>query len=536
VKPHPQIRWDVPPEEEERAFEALKPRLAELWAEVFPKDDAPYTSVIVPSVTLDDGELARHGDSRFYEETLLVLLMRLRNPRARVVYVTSQPIPAVIIDYYLHFLAGIPASHAASRLTLLSTHDTSARPLTRKILERPRLVARMRAAIPDLGRAYMTVFRATPLERRLATLLDIPLNAADPGLESLCTKSSGRSTLREAEVDVPLGIEGLREEEDLVAALQALMAQRPGLARAVLKLERSFWDEGHAVVDLPSSPAREGLRHALRRLRVSAPADNPESYLERFRQVGGIAEELVEGVQKVVSGQVRINPRGEVILTSTHDELRGGPTGLDSVGCVFPADDCCRQSVQAAALRVGRVLAGKGLVSRLSVEFLACTAAPSGLVGGASARGESWRLIGTEINLGVGGSTHPLLAVRFLTGGQLEPETGLFRSPSGQVKFYRATDNLYSDAYRRLIPEDLVDILTFGELHYSAQGETGALFYMLSAIAELGRVGMVAIGNSREAADATFRRTVAALDAATAGPPTAPAASRGTRPARRCAP
>jgi hypothetical protein len=37
---------------------------------------------------------------------------------------------------------------------------------------------------------------------------------------------------------------------------------------------------------------------------------------------------------------------------------------------------------------------------------------------------------------------------------------------------------------------------------------------MLGAIAELGRVGMVAVGNSREGADTIFRRTVASLDAA----------------------
>lgn len=512
------IRWALAPEEEARAFEALKPRLAELWAQVFPNDDEPYTSVIVPSVTVDAGSLAGHGGSRFYEETLLLLLMRLRNPRAHVVHVTSQPIPPVVVDYYFQFLAGIPASHAASRLTLLSAHDGSDRPLIQKILERPRLVERIRAAIPDLSRAYMTVFRASALERRLATLLDIPLNAADPGLESICTKSSGRRVLREAEVDVPLGVEDLHDEHDVVAALQDLMAQRPGLARAVLKLETSFWDEGHALVDLPSSPTREALRQALRGLQVSAGADDPESYLERFRHTGGIAEEFVEDVQKVVSGQVRINPRREVILTSTHDELRGGRTGLDSVGCVFPADGRWRRQVQEAALRVGHVLAGKGLVSRLSVEFLA----------GAGAAGRPPSLAGTEVNLGVGGSTHPLLAVRFLTGGQIQPETGLFQSPSGREKFYRATDNLHSEAYRRLIPEDLIDVLTTGKLHYSPRGEAGALFYMLGAISELGRVGMVAIGNSREEADASFSRTVAALDDAASCVPWR-ASTRGDR-------
>jgi hypothetical protein len=509
MKPHPPIRWGLSPAEEAQAFEALKPRLAQLWAEVFPKDDEPYTSVIVPSVTLDDGDPAPLGGRRFYEETLLFLLMRLRNPQARVVYLTSQPIPSFVMDYYLHFLAGIPASHAAARLTLLSVHDASPRPLTEKILERPRLLERIRAAIPDLARAYMTVFRASPLERRLATLLDIPLNAADPELESLCAKSSGRRVMQEAGVEVPLGFEDLRDEDDLVAALQGLMAQRPGLRRAVLKLERSFWEEGHALVDLPSCPTRDALQQALSGLRGEGGADGP-SFLERFRAVGGMAQEFVEGVEKVVSGQVRINPRGEVILTSTHDELRGGHKGLDSVGCVFPADDRYRRSVQDAALRVGHALAAKGLVSRLSVELLVCTGTRAG----------SWHLAGSEINLGVGGSTHPLLAVRFLTGGQLDPESGLFRSPSGEAKFYRATDNLHSEAYRRLLPEDVIDILTLGDLHYSARGETGALFYMLGAIAELGRVGMVAVGNSREGADAIFGSTVAALDAASSlGPP-----------------
>ena len=53
--------------------------------------------------------------SAFYEERLLFLLIRLRNPRAHVVYVTSQPVHPVILDYYLTLLMGIPASHARTR-------------------------------------------------------------------------------------------------------------------------------------------------------------------------------------------------------------------------------------------------------------------------------------------------------------------------------------------------------------------------------------------------------------------------------------
>ena len=71
--------------------------------------------------------------------------MLLRLPRTRVIFVTSQPVPSAIVDYYLQLLPGVPREHALRRLTLLSCHDGSARPLTEKILERPRLMARLRA-------------------------------------------------------------------------------------------------------------------------------------------------------------------------------------------------------------------------------------------------------------------------------------------------------------------------------------------------------------------------------------------------------
>jgi len=99
---------DLDPEDEAQAYERLRPRLAVLWKEVFPRDDQAYTSVIVPSVTLDAEALARHSEALYYEEALLFLLIRLRNPPSRVIYVTSRPLPQVVLDYYLQFLSGIP--------------------------------------------------------------------------------------------------------------------------------------------------------------------------------------------------------------------------------------------------------------------------------------------------------------------------------------------------------------------------------------------------------------------------------------------
>ena len=68
--------------------------------------------------------------SRRYEERFLFLLLLLRQPRARLIYVTSQAIHAEIVDYYLDLLPGVLASHAKKRLFLVSPLDGSSRPLT----------------------------------------------------------------------------------------------------------------------------------------------------------------------------------------------------------------------------------------------------------------------------------------------------------------------------------------------------------------------------------------------------------------------
>ena len=109
-----------------------------------------------------------------------------------------------------------------------------------------------------------------------------------------------------------------------------------------------------------------------------------------------------------------------------------------------------------------------------------------------------------------------MLALRFLTGGHHDPNTGLFFSPLGLAKYYRATDNLRSESYRGLLPEDLVDILTVNRMHYNYATDSGVLFHIIGAVSEFGKLGMTAIGNSREEADELYYRALEVLDRETA--------------------
>ncbi|MEK6374897.1 MAG: peptide ligase PGM1-related protein [Acidobacteriota bacterium] len=483
-------------------FELLKPVLANLWDSVFPGDDEAYTSVIVPSLTLDQNEMTKIAGMAFYEERLLFLLMRLRNPLARIIYVTSQPVHPLVLDYYLQLLMGIPASHARSRLTLLCVYDSSLRSLTEKILERPRVIERIRAGIPDPERAYLTVFNSTPLERRLAIRLGIPMNAPDPRLTSLGSKSGSRRLFREMGVPHPAGTENLHNVDEIVEALLSLHARRPGIRRALLKLNEGFSGEGNARFEYPPTVHRSSVRDALNVLKLTTDLPVRE-YLSRFEHGGGVVEEMIEAAYvRSPSAQLRINPRREVILASTHEQILGGPGGQVFLGCLFPAHDDYRAEVQQLGMRVGRALAEKGVIGRLSVDFLATRNDPV----------EPWTIAAIEINLRMGGTTHPMLALRFLTGGELDRSTGLLHAPDGKAKYYRASDNVQSDRYRGLVPEDLIEIITTNRLDFNHRTGTGVLFHMIGAVSQFGKFGMTAIGNDREEAERLFARTIEVLD------------------------
>src|SRR5210317_423711 len=179
-------------------FTQLQQKLLPIWASIREDDCFEHTSLIIPSLSVDQEELSKVQGASFYEERLMFALIRLRNPNARLIYVISQPIHADVIDYYLQLLIGVPASHAKRRLKMLCVYDGSTRPLTEKVLERPRVLERLRDWVNEHSPGYLTCYNTTMLERRLALELGIPLNGVDPVLLSLGTKSGSRQTFTAA--------------------------------------------------------------------------------------------------------------------------------------------------------------------------------------------------------------------------------------------------------------------------------------------------------------------------------------------------
>jgi hypothetical protein len=128
-------------------FDLLQERMPEVWS-AMRRNQADESVVIIPSISLDRAVESSGSMNQAYEERFLFLLLLLRQPRLRMIYVTSMPIAPEIVEYYLALLPGVIPSHARARLSLISVGDSSSASLSEKLLARPRLLARSRRRSP----------------------------------------------------------------------------------------------------------------------------------------------------------------------------------------------------------------------------------------------------------------------------------------------------------------------------------------------------------------------------------------------------
>jgi PGM1 C-terminal domain len=486
-------------------FDRLQEKLVPLWKSIECFNQDPQTIVVVPSLSVD---MAGAGAVvQAYEERFLFLLLLLRQPRARLIYVTSQTILPSIIDYYLDLLPGVIPSHARPRLFLLSPLDASVRPLTEKLLERPRLIERIRSLISDPDRAHLVPYNTTNREKELALRLGIPMYGADPIFFPLGTKSGCRKIFMEENVAHPLGYENLGSKEEVIEAIRQMRARKPSIKQVLVKLNEGVSGEGNALVDLTGLPApgdskeRAAIDERLRRMQFELKETSYDAYMTKLHERKGIVEERIMGEEfRSPSVQLRVTPLGGVELLSTHDQLLGGPSGQSYLGCAFPANTGYAPLITQEAAKVGRRLAKEGVIGRFALDFVVVRS------------NGKWEPYAIEINLRKGGTTHPFLTLQFLTDGRYDSETAIFTAPSGQQKFFVASDHVESPQYRTLTPDDLFDIVVRHNLHFNQTRQTGVVFHMMSALGELGRTGLTAVGNSHEEARSTYARAVAVLD------------------------
>src|SRR5688500_4987453 len=226
---------DLDEEQRYAVFDDLQQRLPQVW-DAMRRDRPDESAVVVPSISLDSSTATSGTLMQAMEERALFQLLLLRQPMLTLVYVTSSPIADEIIDYYLGLLPGVIPSNARRRLRLVSVGDASTRPLSQKVLDRPRVLRRIREMVPDRSVSHLIPYTTTELERDVAISLGIPMYASDPRLAPLGSKTGCRRLFGDVGVRAPAGAEGLRTVEDLATAMTKLRADLPSLSEVIVKI------------------------------------------------------------------------------------------------------------------------------------------------------------------------------------------------------------------------------------------------------------------------------------------------------------
>ncbi len=486
---------DLDESERNHLFSQLQERMPAVW-DAWRLGLEDESVVVVPSVALDPAAPGAGSLSQAFEERLLFLLLLLRQPRLRMIYVTAMPIKPSIIEYYLALLPGVIPSHAMARLSLLSVGDSSPRPLSAKLLDRPRMLSKIAAVIPNRQLCHLIPYSTTALERDIALTLGIPMYAADPRLAQLGSKKGCRRLFAEEGVQHPLGAEDLHGFEDVTDAIMKMLEERPSIEEVIVKLNEGVSGAGNALVDLrgiadtAGSDRRSDVAQRVRTMQLESPTTSMAAYEAKFEQNGGVVEERIVGVELLSpSVQLRVRPDRSVELLSTHDQLLGGASGQTYLGCIFPADPAYSRLISAPAMTIGERLATEGALGRFAVDFVVNRDAAG-----------RWSAYAIELNLRKGGTTHPFLTLQFLTDGSYDGASGRFLLPGGEQRHLVATDHFESSKLRALAVEDLFDIVARHGLHFDQSRQTGVVFHMISSLTEHGRIGLTAVGQSPEEA------------------------------------
>lgn len=225
------------------------------------------------------------------------------------------------------------------------------------------------------------------------------------------------------------------------------------------------------------------------------------SFEGKIAAEGAIAEERLAGPGIASpSVQLHISPEGCVEIVSTHDQILGGPANNVYVGCRFPADIRYRGAIQEEARKVATVLAREGVVGWFGIDFVVVPESPDG----------SWRVFLSEINLRLGGTTHPFWMARLATRATYDEGTGHLVA-GGTVKSYVASDNLKSDRLLGRSPAEVIEAVDAAGLGFEPGSRTGATLHLLGALPDHGKMGVTSIADDPAEAEERYRAVEALL-------------------------
>lgn len=352
---------------------------------------------------------------------------RLLDKRVDVIFVAPKALHEDILDYFSKIMQYRGVKNPAGRFQVVAPEIsglTESLGLTQALLCSNRALRRLKKLIG--GRTAMLVPDVVShAELKLCATLDLPLLGAGPrNLALLASKSNAKRLVTLADLPAGPWAVDVYDEDEFYASLSDLVLRHPEVRHWVFKIDDERNSRGHAYVDLaqlrsvaellrnaqantarasapvgaesaasiPSAGAGqivahgsaeatcsaadlEQVQHALRRhLPRKVVICNRRAYsdfaawLAEASRVGMIIQAVPEGLLSQTSVHLQIDPDGSTNVLGSSEAVCSQP--FVRAASWYPHTRGSWECLRETGMRMGRVLAGKGLVGFASVDVV----------------------------------------------------------------------------------------------------------------------------------------------------------------------
>jgi hypothetical protein len=347
---------------------------------------------------------------------------RLLDKRIDVIFVAPKALHEDMLDYYSKIMQYRGVKNPAGRFQVVTPEIaglTENLSLTQALLCSPRAMRRLKKLVG--GRTALVVPDVVSHgELKLCAMLDLPLLGAGPrNLALLSSKSNAKRLVSLAELPAGPWAVDIYDEDEFYSSLADLVVRHPEVRHWVFKIDDERNSRGHAYVDLAQMRSvaellRAAQNNAANAARAAAAAATTESganlapvgaeqsysaadieqvqqalrrhlprkvvicnrraypdftaWLKESSRVGVVIQAVPEGLLSQTSVHLQIDPDGSVCILGTSEAVCSQP--FIRAASWYPHTRGSWEALRETGMRMGRVLAGKGLVGFASIDVV----------------------------------------------------------------------------------------------------------------------------------------------------------------------
>jgi hypothetical protein len=335
---------------------------------------------------------------------------RLLDKRVDIIFVAPRALHEDIVDYYSKIMQYRGVRNPAGRFQVITPeidNVTDGMCLTQALLCSNRALRRLKKLVG--GRTAVVVPDVVShAELKLCSHLGLPMLSAGPrNLTLLSSKSNAKRLVSLAELPAGPWAVDIYDEDEFYVSLSELVVRHPEVRHWVFKIDDEKNSRGHAYIDLAQlrsvadvlrsaqanaaratasatsmgvavetnaedvEQVQQALRkHLPRKVVICNRRAYPDfgAWLAESKRVGMVVQAVPENLLSQTSVHLQIDPDGSTNILGTSEAVCSQP--FIRAASWYPHTRGSWQILREVGTRMGRVLAGKGLVGFASVDVV----------------------------------------------------------------------------------------------------------------------------------------------------------------------